>query len=54
LEEKLVTKEYKKESLKSKGFLAQVSIPDFPIRGQEVIQKGTQVEAILDKLNRMP
>ena len=37
LEEKnIVPKEYENQSLESKGFLPQVSIQDFPIRGQKV------------------
>jgi hypothetical protein len=37
LEEKNIPpKEYEKQPLESKGFLPQVSIQDFPIRGQQV------------------
>lgn len=37
LEEKNISpKEYEKQQLESKGFLPEVSIQDFPIRGQKV------------------
>ncbi|HSI89578.1 MAG TPA: hypothetical protein VK927_00605 [Adhaeribacter sp.] len=37
LEEKnIVPKEYENQALESKGFLPQISIQDFPIRGQKV------------------
>ena len=38
LEEKNVTpQEYKDQVLESKGFLPEISIQDFPIRGQQVL-----------------
>ena len=50
LEEKNIPlQEYEKHPLESKGFLPQVSIQDFPIRGQKVAlqvkQRGWQVKS---------